>query len=401
MATYLSPPPERLQDAVREAFRLESGFVFLNHGSFGAVPRPVELVAQSWRERLEARPIEMLGRNIYTLLAEAKVPLGAYIGADPARIGLVTNATSGIGAALRSMPWQRGDRIVVTNHGYNAVRQAVHAIGERFGTSLSVVDIPLPLGTADSIVHKIMSAVDSRTRLVIVDHITSPTALILPVNEIATACRNAGVRCIIDGAHAPGMIPLSIDAIGADWYTGNLHKWVCAPKGSAILVASPEVAPWTHPETTSHFHGHGFAQEFDWQGTRDYSGWLAIPAAIEFIESAGHHAIMRRNHDLAVWAHEMMCKEFGSDPICTHAGTQLGSMAAVRLPAGISARYESAAAFQARLYSRWKIEVPIIDWGGNWMVRVSAQAYNSSDDYLALVEAVGAELAGGSVAAGG
>lgn len=382
-----SPPPE-CSKQVRGAFEIDPAIVFLNHGSFGAVPAPVTQAADAWRQRIEARPIETIGRRMTDELAWVKLRVGGYLGANHARIGFVMNATSGVGAVLRSIHWKKGDRIVLSNQGYNAVRQAAHAYGERFGLEVIVVDLSLPRENDDAIVERFMSAVDAQTKLVIVDHITSPTAIVLPVAAIARGCRARGVRCLVDGAHAPGMIPLAIDAIGADWYTGNLHKWVCAPKGCAILVASEETVAFTHPETTSHFHGHGFAAEFDWQGTRDFAGVLAIPQAIAFVEASHSGGLMRHNHALAAWAHRHLCRALGAQPISPLDGSMLGSMAAVELPAEISKRYKSAQLFQAALYERHHIEVPIIDWGGRWYVRISAQAYNTAKDYVGLSGAV-------------
>ncbi len=387
-------PPKTCSQAVRGAFGIDPGIVFLNHGSFGSVPAPVAQAADGWRQRIEARPIETIARRMNDELARVKVIVGEYLGADPARIGFVTNATSGVGSVLRSIHWKKGDRIVVSNQGYNAVRQAAHAYGERFGVEVVVVDLPLPMGDPDSIVERFMSGVDAQTQLVIVDHITSPTAIVLPVAAIARACRDRGVRCLVDGAHAPGMIPLEIDAIGADWYTGNLHKWVCAAKGCAILVPSPQTVAFTHPETTSHFHGHGFAAEFDWQGTRDFAGLLAIPDAIAFVEANYPGGLMRHNHDLASWAQRYLCAALGANPISPGDGSMIGSMAAVELPTAISTRFKSAQLFQAALYERHHIEVPIIDWGGRWYVRVSAQAYNSFTDYVGLSGALLLESGG-------
>ncbi|MSR69759.1 MAG: aminotransferase class V-fold PLP-dependent enzyme [Phycisphaerales bacterium] len=388
-----SPPPE-CSASVRGAFGIDPEVVFLNHGSFGAVPAPVARAAEAWRVKIEARPIETIARRMTEELAHVKVRVGEYLGADPARIGFVTNATSGIGAVLRSIHWKPGDRIVISNQCYNAVRQAAHAYCERFGCEVVVVDLPLPLGDEAVIVDRFMSAVDARTRLVIVDHITSPTAIVLPVAAIARACRERAVRCLVDGAHAPGMIPLAIDAIGADWYTGNLHKWVCAAKGCAILVPSPETASFTHPETTSHFHGHGFAAEFDWQGTRDFAGLLAIPAAIDFVTASFSGGLMQHNHALAAWAHRSLCAAFKVEPLSPLDGSMIGSMAAVELPLAIAQRFKSAQLFQAALYERHHIEVPIIDWGGRWYVRVSAQAYNTAQDYVGLSGAVAVESGG-------
>ncbi len=391
---FADSAPARCSHAVTSAFGLDPVVTFLNHGSFGAVPAPVTLAADQWRQRIEARPIEAIGRRMNDELASVKGHVGEYLGCDPARIGFVINATSGIGSVLRSIHWRRGDRIVVSNQGYNAVRQAAQAYCERFGCEVVVADLPLPLLDDASIVNRIMRAVDARTRLVIVDHITSPTALILPVAQIARACRERGVRCLVDGAHAPGMVQLNIDAIGADWYTGNLHKWVCAPKGCAILVPSVETVAFTHPETTSHNHGHGFAAEFDWQGTRDFAGLLAIPAAIAFVSASSPGGLMAHNHALAAWAHRYLCNAFNVESVSPLDGSMIGSMAAVPLPAVIAQRFTSAQLFQARLYERHHIEVPIIDWGGRWFVRVSAQAYNTTDDYVGLSGAVALESAG-------
>ena len=390
-------PPPRCTEDVWGAFRLEKGIVFLNHGSFGAVPEPVRAAAESWRAKIEARPIEMIGRRMTDLLDTVRSAVGEYVGADPSRIGLVTNATTGVGSVLGSIPWNKGDRIVLTNQGYNAVRQAVHYCCERYGCETVIVDLPLPLDRPKEICARFMNAIDRRTRLVIVDHITRPTAVVLPVAEIAQACRRLGVRCLIDGAHAPGMVDLRIDEIGADWYTGNLHKWVCAPKGSAFLVASAEVAPWTHPETRSHCHGRGFAAEFDWQGTRDFANWLAIPTAIDFVRSGFPGGIQQHNHQLAVWAQHRLCNDFGTRPISHSDGSDIGSMATIPLPPEISMRFACATLFQAALYDKHRIEVPIIDWGGSWYARVSAHAHNRVEDYLALSSAVSAEMVAGGV----
>lgn len=384
-------PPPRCEKAVCEAYRLEKGIVFLNHGSFGALPEPVRIAVEEWRAKFEARPVEMIARKLKDHLGIVKHLLGDYVGTDPNRIGLVTNATSGVGSVLRSIAWKNGDRIVLTNHGYNAVRQAVQFCCERFGCETVIVDIPLPLEDHQIILQRFLQAIDKKTRLVIVDHITSPTAVILPVAEIARACRNQGVLCLVDGAQAPGMIDLKIDEIGADWYTGNLHKWVCAPRGSAFLVASSETEPWTHPETTSHLHGYGFAEEFDWQGTRDFAPWLTIPTAIEFVRSGFPGGICEHNHQLATWAQKKLCEDFSTASISPLDGSMIGSMATIPLPSAISTRFSSVAHFQAALYEKHKIEVKIIDWGGGWYARISAQAYNCPEDYFALSAAVCSE----------
>ena len=382
------------------SFSLSRTVCFLNHGSFGAVPRPVQEAQRRWMEEIESQPVEALARNMAARLVAVRERLGAVLGTHPGRMGLLTNASAGVGSVLRSIPWKRGDQIVVSNHGYNAVRQAVQAQCERFGCETVVVDIPLPLSGTDDVRSRFRGAINRNTRLVIVDHVTSPTALQFPVNEIAADCRDAGVHCLVDGAHAPGMLRLEIDSIDCDWYTGNLHKWVCAPRGCAFLVAAERVLSITHPETTSHQHGLGLALESDWQGTRDFSAWLAIPAALDFIASGGPSAtsLAERNIALARWAHAMLSDAWQVEPLSPRDGSMLGSMASVMLPAPIQRAYASASDFQTYLYQTHRIEVPVIDWGGHWFVRVSAQAYNTPQDYLLLAGAV--ESARGGIAGG-
>jgi len=396
--------PEPFTCPLADSFRLDASVCFLNHGSFGAVPTPVRTAQQAILDEIEAQPVEMLARKMPGRLAAVRERLAAFLGTRPERLGLVTNATSGVGSVLRSIDWRRGDQIVLSNHGYNAVRQAVHAQAERFGCEVVVVDIPLPMCGAENARSRFRDAINNRTRLVIVDHVTSPTALRFPVEQIAADCRAAGVLCLVDGAHAPGMLDLDIDRIDCDWYTGNLHKWVCAPRGCAFLVANPRVLSWTHPETTSHQHGQGLALEADWQGTRDFSAWLSIPAALDFIASGGPAAssLARRNIALARWAHEMLCDAWRVEPLSPLDGSMLGSMATVPAPAGIRNVFACASDFQAHLYGTHRIEVPVIDWGGRLHLRVSAQAYNTPDDYLLLAGAVCASAggdAGGAVAA--
>jgi len=400
VATTFIPPTDSaaaFRSPLADSFSLSQEVVFLNHGSFGSVPKPVSAVQQAFLAEIEAQPVEMLARKMPARLLAVRERLAAFLGTHPERMGLVTNATAGVGSVLRSIDWRKGDQIILSNHGYNAVRQAVQAQCERFGCEAVVVDIPLPLRGPDEVRRRFRGAINARTRLVIVDHITSPTALRFPVAEIAADCRAARVLCLVDGAHAPGMLDLDVDSIDCDWYTGNLHKWVCAPRGCAFLVANPRVLPWTHPETTSHPYGNGLALEADWQGTRDFSAWLSIPAALDFIASGGPSAssLARRNIALARWAHEMLCGAWHVEPLSPLDGAMLGSMATVPLPAGTRSRFASASEYQAHVYATHRIEAPIIDWGGRWHLRVSAQAYNTPQDYLLLAGAVWAD-AGGS-----
>ena len=268
-----------------------------------------------------------------------------------------------------------------------------------------MVPVPLPTSGPDEVVERIERALDARVRLVLVDHVTSPTAVVFPVERIARLCRERGIECLVDGAHAPGMLDLHLHSIGATYYTGNFHKWVCAPKGAAFLWVDESRRASVHPSIVSHFLDEGFDVEFDWQGTRDISAWLAIVDAMAFFEPLGWERLRAHNRAMARWARELLCHRLGTEalvpakPAETVDGvaglpTMLGSIATVELPAGARDRWPGVEALQADLYERARIEVPIIDWGGRWHVRISAQAYNSADQYERLADALVARTLG-------
>jgi isopenicillin-N epimerase len=391
-----SSVPNRLPEPWTTCWQLDPTYVFLNHGSFGSVPVPVREAQDRWRDLVEARPIEVLGRRCRELLAPVRERVAAFLRCDAAGLGFTTNATEGVNAVLRSMEFRPGDVLVTTNHVYRAVLQTMKYVARRAGAEVRIVDIPLPLPASggDEIVERIADALDPRTRLVLVDHVTSPTAIVFPVEAIAALCASRGIACLVDGAHAPGMLPLDIGAIGASFYAGNLHKWVCAPKGCAILWVAPAERSRIHPATVSHFLDEGFDVEFDWQGTRDISAWLAAQDAIGFFEPLGWPALRRHNHGLATWAHRLLVDAFDTVPLVPH-DAMLGSMATVRLPEQIANRWASAEELQADLYRRDRIEVPIIDWDRRWHVRISCQAYNRAEEFERLARALGERIAAG------
>ena len=248
-------PPIPLAPDLKSLWMLDPAITFLNHGSFGSVPRDVHDAYVDWQRRIEANPIEILGRRSAELLAEARAAVGEFLGMRPANFGFVSNATEGINAILRSLPLAPGDEILTTSHVYGAVRQAMKFVAERGGATYREVSIPTPIRTSADILSPLIEAMSSRTRLVVVDHVTSPTALVFPVEQISRECAARGIDLLIDGAHAPAMVDLNVESLGAAYYAGNLHKWVCAPKGAAFVWVRPDLQTKVHPLVISHFWG--------------------------------------------------------------------------------------------------------------------------------------------------
>jgi isopenicillin-N epimerase len=362
---------------------LEPGIDFLNHGSFGAVPRVVFEAQTDWRRRIEAAPVEIISRRRLELIDAAKRPVGAWLGMRVNDFGLVTNATEGANAVLHSLCFRPGDELLTTNHVYNAVRQAMCFTCARSGASYREVDVPLPVRCSADIADALIRGLSDRTRLLVIDHVTSPTAMVFPVEQIVAACSERGIDVLIDGAHAPGMVPLNIERIGAAYYAGNLHKWAFAPRGAGFLWARPDRQPQIHPAVISHHYTDGFSREFSWQGTRDLSAWLAVPRALEFTRDLGGEAVRDHNHALAVWAHQLLCEKLRvREPLSPLDGSLLGSMAAIPLPQSLADLSDSQVeALQQSLYTQHRIEVPLMRLGRQLLLRVSCQLYNTPAQY--------------------
>lgn len=385
---------------MRDHWTLDPSVVFLNHGSFGATPRAVLAAQQQWRERLEAEPVRFMVRELELLLDGARQELAEFLGARARDVAFVTNATAGVNAVAQSLALEPGDEIVTTDHEYNACRNVLEFVAARSGARVVVVEIPLPIRDSAAVVDAIVERVGPRTRLALVDHITSQTAVIFPVERIVRALEERGVPVMIDGAHAPGMIPLDLDALGASYYTGNLHKWVCAPKGAAFLHVRRDLQASIRPTSISHGANSPrtdrsrFLIEFDWPGTFDPSAWLSVPDALRAIESlveGGWPEVMRRNHALAIRGRNILCDALSVAPLVPDALT--GSMAIVPLPdgrpgAGAAALYGDP--IQDALLERYGIEVPVIAWPAppKRLLRISAQLYNGEAEYRALGEAL-------------
>lgn len=379
---------------MRDLFLLDPDTTFLNHGSFGACPREVLEDQWRWQLEMERNPVDFLARRSATLLHHARSVLATYLGAQTADLVFIPNTTTGVNTVAQSFPLQAGDEVLTTNLEYGACDAAWQRTCRHTGAVYKQVDIPLPFQRED-FTRRIMAAVTPRTRLISLSHITSATALTLPVAELCAAARQHGIATFIDGAHAPGHIPLNLDALGADFYVGNGHKWLCAPKGAAFLHARPErqamlhatVASWGYAEGIdgqSSFDAYlgttGFERRLQWQGTRDISPWLAVPAAIDFQARHNWPAVRTRCHALARQALDDITRHLGTQPI----GQDDDWAQMVAIPVG----QPDMAALHQHLAVPHRIEVPVTTHGQQVFVRISVQGYNTAEDVARLVAAV-------------
>jgi isopenicillin-N epimerase len=394
---------------LRSEFLLRPDVVFLNHGSFGACPCPVFKEYQRWQLELERQPVEFLGRRFDSLMREARESLAVYVGADANDLVYVTNATTALNAVARSLSLGPGDEVLATDHEYGALDRTWRFVCARRGATYVNQPLPLPVESVEQAVEAIWSGVTERTRVLFLSHITSPTALILPVAELVQRARAAGILSIVDGAHAPGQIPLDLDALGADFYAGNLHKWLCAPKGAGFLhvrkVAQPLLEPlvvswgWQPEQTTllalDTAQTSPFILQQEWQGTRDISAHLAVQAAIRFQEEHNWPQVRRQCHELLRYARGAIGGLTGLVPICPDSAEWYAQMAAFPLPSC------DAAELKRRLYDEYRVEVPITEWSApgqegpedrRQLVRVSVQGYNTRRDVETLIEALTALL---------
>jgi isopenicillin-N epimerase len=367
--------------------------VYLNHGSFGACLKPVFEVYQYWQRELERQPVAFFARRLEGLMAESRQQLGEYLGTARENLVYVRNATAGVNTIGASLKLQPDDEVLTTDHEYGACDSALQFVCDRAGATMIRQHIPLPLPSDDEIVELIWSGVTPRTRLLFLSHITSATGLILPIAELIQRARAAGILTLIDGAHVPGQLDLDLDSLGADFYTGNCHKWMCTPKGSAFLYVRPELQPGIHPLVISwgyHRPDIGYTTEEDFitrhqlQGTLDPAAYLSIPAAIEFMNDHKWPTMRQERHALAVETQQRLCDLTDSvKPVREEAFAQ---MCLAPLPIGTEPQ-----AFKNRLIDEYRIEVPINTWQNRPFVRVSFQLYNTRDDADALLKAV-AEL---------
>ncbi|HEV2005453.1 MAG TPA: aminotransferase class V-fold PLP-dependent enzyme [Candidatus Limnocylindrales bacterium] len=386
-------------------WRLDPEFTFLNHGSFGACPVPVLEYQRSLIDRLEARPIQFLDRDLLELMDGARREVATFIGADPDGLVVVPNATAGVVTVLRSLRFRSGDELLTTDHEYNAILTALQAVAEDQRAVVVRAAIPLPVRHPEEIVEALLSAVTPRTRIAVVSHVTSPTGIVLPIETIVRELDRLGVDTVVDAAHSPGMVHVDLAALNAAFWTGNGHKWLCGPKGSGVLHIREDRRDRIRPLVTSHGRNDPrtdrsrLRKEFDWQGTLDPTAFLALPEAIRVVgalDPGGWAGLMAANRATALTARVQLQAALGVEPIAPDE--LIGSMAAVRLPTLTSDA--DAAALNLALSDEDRIEVPITGWpvrGARQtvsdppsavFVRVSAQRYNEPVDFGRLAHAL-------------
>ena len=380
---------------------LDPDVVFLNHGSFGATPKVVLDQQSRIRLQIEREPLIFFDHDYLPALDRARTVLAAFLGARTGDVAFIVNATTGVNTVLRSLRLEPGDELLVTDHEYNACRNAIDTVASENGAEVVVATIGFPLPGEDAVVETVLERVSPRTRLLLIDHVTSQTGMVLPIERIVGEIQARGVDVLVDGAHAPGMVALNLDSLGATYYTGNLHKWVCAPKGAAFLHVREDRQERVRPLVISHganatsVKRSRFHLEHDWTGTRDPSAWLSVPAALSEMESmvkGGWDEVRRRNRALVLEGRDILCDVLGIEAPCPD--TMIGSLASLPLPDGDGGSVNDLFPFdglQDRLLEDYRIEVPIIAWPAapRRLVRISAQLYNSRQQYVALGSALG------------
>jgi len=369
----------------------------LNHGSFGAVLSEVLELQAEWKRRFEADPSRFVFTDLRAAMDRARDAVGEFVGADPAGLAPVRNATTGIASVLRSFETllRPGDQLLTTAHDYNAVRQILRFTAERTGAEVVVARVPFPIEDPVQVTECVLAAVTPRTKLAVIDHVTSPTALVFPIQDIVEALEPK-ISVLVDGAHGPGQVPVAVDDLGASWYAGNLHKWVCAPKGAAFLHARADRIEMTMPAVISHGYNamvesaeDRYHELFDWLGTDDFSSWAVVPEALRLVgglEAGGWDGVMKRNHDLVLEGRRLISETVA---ISLPAPDEMvGSMASVFLPdaTGLDPGGDLSP-MMGELFDAGFSAI-VMNWPGwpSQLLRISAHLYNTSDDYSALAE---------------
>lgn len=377
-------------NALKELFLLDPEVVFLNHGSFGACPRPVFETYQQWQRRLERQPVQFLGRELMGLLQEARQALADYVHVEANNLVYVPNATFGVNVVARSLALGVGDEVLATNHEYGACDRAWRFLSRQRGFTYVQQPISLPVESAETIVEEFWQGVTEHTRLIFISHITSPTALRLPVEAICQRARAAGILTLIDGAHAPGQLPLDLTTLGVDFYTGNCHKWLCAPKGAGFLYAAsdqqhliePLVVSWGWGEERPFTSGSDFLDYLQWQGTNDPAAFLSVPAAIQFQAEHNWPAVQEECHQLARATMIEIGRLTGLLPLYPADSDLYRQMFTVPLPPC------DVDGLKGRLYDEYRVEAPVWEWNGRPYLRVCVQGYNTQADLDTLLAAL-------------
>lgn len=374
---------------LKQYFLLDPTVTFLNHGSFGATPRPVFEACQNWQMELERQPVEFLGRRFTGLMAEARKILGDYLGTQADNLIFTQNVTISLNIVARSLKLGSGDEVLTSDHEYGAMDRTWKFLSKELGFTYK--QQPVSLASHDDFVRSFWQGVTPRTKVVFLSHITSPTALIFPVERVIKLARDAGILTVIDGAHVAGQIPLHLDSLGADFYGGNLHKWLSAPKGAGFLYAHPERQSLLKPLVVSWGYepvvpgSSQFVDHHEWWGTRDVSAFLSVPSAIRFQAEHDWDAVRAECHLLAREAQRRICELTGIPPLhpASQADAWFAQLAAAPLPQDVD-----IAVLKSRLYDEYKIEIPLIEWNGRKLIRVSVQGYNTKKDIDRLISAL-------------
>ncbi|MDG2405913.1 MAG: aminotransferase class V-fold PLP-dependent enzyme [Paracoccaceae bacterium] len=378
-------------EEIKELWKLETNMIFLNHGSYGATPTEVLEVQSQWRLKLETQPCQFVNKIAPREIRAAAGSLAKFLGANGDDLVFVENTTSGINAILRSFPFQKDDEVVVSDHIYNAVRKTLDFVLEARGARLVIAKLGLPVTGDDAIVEAIFAEVTSSTRLILIDHVASATAVKFPVARIAKIASAQDIPVLVDGAHAPGMLDLDVPELGVAWYVGNCHKWLCAPKGSAFLWAQKNWQKDLHPTVISHDLGKGFTFEFDKIGTRDASAWLAVPKAIAFHKKLGGAELCQRGHDVVVEAAHTLSNRWKTETGAPDA--LFGTMATVKLPSKIVIDRPTAERLKTWLWEEHRAEIHIMPFDSEYWLRLSIAPYNTLEECLKVGPLVEAALA--------
>jgi len=382
------------------AWALDPEIAFLNHGSFGACPVEVLAAQRRLQDRMEANPVQFLGVEVTDLMHDARLRAAEFIEADPDGLAFVVNATTGVNTLLRSVPLRAGDEILVTDHGYEACNLAAEHVAARRGATVRFARLPVPAIDAEGLRDAVLDAVTPQTRFAVIDHITSPTSLVLPLSEIVSDLAERGVGTIVDGAHAPGQVAVDVDAVGALGYAANSHKWVCAPKGAGLLAVSDKWTDEVRPLVVSHGAGQGgtgrerFRAMFDWTGTADPTPFLCVPEAIEIVGDmldGGWPAIRERNHLMALHVRDRLVEAFGIVP--TGPAELTGSMVSLTIPdrwRTLSDPDEAASQFFRRLNDEHGVVVGVASRrdSDEIFLRLSAHLYTDEESVERLVSAL-------------
>ena len=363
---------------VRDLFYIRPDIVFLNNGSFGACPKPVFEVYQNWQLELEQQPVEFLGRRHGTLMQEARKLLATFLGTSGENLFFVPNATTGLNIVAHSLKLEPGDEILTTDHEYGAMDRMWQFICQKRGSKYVRQPLRLPIESKEQVIETIWSGVTNRTKVLFISHITSPTALTMPLKELTIRAKDAGIILLVDGAHGPGQVPIDLEEMGIDFYSGNCHKWLLTPKGCAFLYARPEVQSLIEPLIISwgnkSVEDSPFIQENEFQGTRDIAAYLSVSAAIKFWQKDEWQTILKKCHELTLSARSQLIEVTGLDPICPGNDGWFQQMVAQPLPT------MDRELFKQRLYYEFNIEIPVMEGRDKSLITISIHGYTTEQD---------------------